>query len=147
MIIEELMTPNPECCTPETKLHDVSRIMAECDCGAVPVVEDLNAKKPLGMITDRDITVRLVALGVNPLEKTAADAMTKSTITARPEMDIKEAARLMKENQVRRLIVQNVEGSCVGILAQADLALDVEDRRTGDVVQSISEPSRTHAMA
>jgi CBS domain-containing protein len=145
MTVETLMTRNPECCTPDTNLQAVSRIMAECDCGAVPVVEDLKARKPVGMITDRDITVRLVSKGVNPLQKTAADAMTKATITVRPDMKIEEATRLMKEHRIRRLIVENDNGGCVGILAQADVALDARDRRAADVVKKVSRPSRQPA--
>lgn len=141
MTIREIMTENPDCCTAGTNLQRVARMMVECDCGAIPVVEEVESMKPLGIITDRDITVRTVAKGKNPLEMNASDVMTESTVTTRPDADVEEAAQQMKDHQVRRLIVVDDDGACIGMVAQADIALDTSDRRTGDVVEEISEPS------
>lgn len=108
---------------------------------AIPVVEDVESMKPLGIITDRDITVRMVAKGKNPLDMNARDVMTESTVTTRPDADVEEAAQQIKDHQVRRLIVVDDDGACIGIVAQADIALDASDGRTGDVVEETSEPS------
>lgn len=141
MIIREIMTEHPDCCTAETSLQRVAHMMTECDCGAIPVVEEVKSMKPFGIVTDRDITVRTVAKGKNPLEMKASDVMTESTVTTRPDADVEEAAQKMKDHQLRRLIVVDDNGACIGMVAQADIARDGSDRQTGDVVEEISEPS------
>jgi CBS domain-containing protein len=138
MNIRRLMTAEPAFCTPTTNLRDVAEMMATCDCGAIPVFSDKEGMKPVGVVTDRDITIRIVAKGQNPLEKNAVDAMT----TIKADADMETAAGLMKKNQVRRLIVVNEDGACVGMLAQADLALEDSDRKTGDLVEKVSQPNR-----
>ena len=136
------MTKSPATCTRDTPLQEVARTMADEDCGAVPVVESEGSNQPVGIVTDRDITVRVVARGQNAAEKTAADAMTEATITVRADADVDEATRTMKDRQVRRLLVTDDAGAIVGILAQADLARSGADQKTGDVVEEISEPAR-----
>ena len=141
MTVQDLMTPNPSCCTPETSLQDVAKMMVKCDCGAVPVVEREGSKTPVGVVTDRDMVVRLVAEGRCPLEATAADAMSKGAVTVKASASLEDAARLMKQRQLRRLVVVDGSGDVSGVLAQADLARRGGDRTTGDVVEKISEPS------
>lgn len=137
------MTGSPATCTPETSLHEVARMMVECDCGAIPVVAgNGQSGRPTGIVTDRDIVVRLVAQGQNPLEKTARDAMTESAITVRDDADLERCAKLMEENQVRRILVVNDEGNITGICAQADVARHGHDELTGELVEEISEESR-----
>lgn len=137
MTVRDLMTPSPATCTPDTSLQDVARTMADCDCGAVPVVQS-GSNEPLGVVTDRDITIRVVATGRNPADATVADAMTEGTVTVRADAALDEATRTMKERQVRRLVVVGDDGAIVGILAQADLAREAQNAKTGDVVQAIS---------
>ena len=139
MNVQDLMTANPSCCTPETSLKDVAQMMVDCDCGAVPVVD--GSKKPVGVVTDRDIVIRLVAEGRNPDSCCAADAMSKETVTVKGEASVDDAAKLMKDRQLRRLVVVDGDGCVCGVLAQADLARKAGDRKTGDVVEKISEPS------
>lgn len=141
MTVQDIMTASPATCTPDTPLQDVARTMADEDCGAVPVVGSEGSNEAVGVVTDRDITVRLVARGRNPLEATAADAMSEGAVTVRSTADVGEAARTMKDRQIRRLVVVDDGGSIVGILAQADLARTGADRQTGDVVEEISERS------
>ena len=133
------MTKGPSTCTRETPLQNVARTMADEDCGAVPVVD--GEGRPVGVVTDRDITIRLVAQGQNPVEKTVADAMTDGAVTVSPSTDVDEAATTMKDRQVRRLVVVDDSGAVVGVFAQADLARTGADRQTGDVVEEISEPA------
>ena len=140
MTVQDLMTSSPATCTPDTPLPDVARTMADEDCGAIPVVESKGSNRPVGVVTDRDIAVRVVARGQNPADKTAADAMSEGAVTVRASANVDEAARLMKDRQIRRLVVVGDDGAIVGILAQADIARAGRDAQTGDVVEEISEP-------
>jgi CBS domain-containing protein len=141
MNVRDLMTADPACCTPETSLEEAAKMMVDCDCdcGAVPVVED---GRPVGVVTDRDMVTRLVARGRCPLEATAADAMSTGAVTVEAGASVDDAATLMKERQLRRLVVVDGAGKVAGVLAQADLARKAGDRQTGDVVEKISEPAR-----
>src|SRR4051794_37628583 len=85
MKVSEVMTESPSCCTPETGLQEVAQMMVDCDCGCIPVVDGEDSKMPVGMITDRDITCRVVAQGKNPLDLSARDAMTSSVVSVTPD--------------------------------------------------------------
>ncbi len=139
MNVREIMTNNPACCMQDSTIQEAARMMAECDCGAVPVIESTEVKRPIGVVTDRDIAVRIVAKGRNPLEMTVAEAMTEQAITVNANADVEEAAMLMKEHQLRRLVVVDNDEAVIGILAQADLARMGSDLRTGEVVEAISK--------
>lgn len=141
MQVRELMTESPACCTPDTDLQKVAQMMVEHDCGAIPIVESTDSGRPLGVVTDRDITVRIVAQGQNPLQMRAQDAMTKEVVTVSPETDVEEAARAMKDNQVRRLLVVDDREGCVGMIAQADLARRTSAEEVGGMVEAVSKPS------
>src|SRR5687767_13333972 len=118
MFVKEIMTSDPACCPPDAKLQDVAKMMVDNDCGCIPVVENTDSKLPIGMVTDRDITTRIVAEGKNPLDLTAADAMTSSVITVTPDTSLEQCCTLMEENQLRRLAVVDAAGACCGIIAQ-----------------------------
>lgn len=139
MNVREVMTADPACCTADTPLADVAKMMVDCDCGAIPVVDNQDNKKPVGMITDRDITIRTVAEGKNPLDLTASDAMTKNVRTVTPETSLEECCNLMEEHQIRRIAVVDKNGSCCGMIAQADIAINADDRKTAEVVQEVSK--------
>ena len=141
MRVQEIMTEEIATCTPETSLQEVAEMMVDCDCGAIPVVDASDPSKPAGIVTDRDIVTRAVARGRNPLEMRAADVMTRKTVTVSADADVEEAERLMKECQIRRLIVSRNGSGVVGMLAQADLARRISEQRTGDVVEDISRPT------
>jgi CBS domain-containing protein len=137
------MTQNPACCTPDMSLQEVARMMVECDCGAIPVVDGSDSNQPIGIVTDRDIVVRVLAKGMNPMECRVRDAMTEEVVCVSQDADLDEATHLMEEHQIRRILVTSNGHGIVGILAQADVALEGTDHETGDVVQSISQPSGT----
>jgi len=139
MKVNEIMTSNPACCTANTSLEEVARMMIDNDCGCIPVVEDLESKAPIGMITDRDITIRTVAQGKNPLDLTAGDAMTGDVVCVTPEMSIEECATLMEDKQIRRVAVVDENGTCCGMVAQADLAIKAPTHTTAEVVQEVSK--------
>ena len=132
------MTENPVCCVAEASLEEVARMMVENDCGAIPVVEDQQKWRPIGVITDRDITCRAVAEGKNPLELDAADCMTPDPVTIAEDADLEECIALMEKHKLRRILVVDAVGSCTGIVAQADIALSAPEEETGEVVEEVS---------
>ena len=135
--VKIIMTENPACCDPDTSLQEVAKMMVEKDCGCIPVVDENS--KPIGMITDRDITVRTVAKGQNPLDLTAGKVMTSDVYTVTPETSIEECCRLMEEKQVRRVAVVDAKGTCCGMVAQADIANYASRKQTAEVVQQVSK--------
>ena len=144
MQIREMMTPNPVCCTPDTDLQQVAQMMAENDCGSLPVVDSESTRKPVGMITDRDIVCRVLADGRDPLRAHASDAMTVNPIAISDDSSLEECARLMEQNQIRRLPVVDKTGGICGIVAQADIALRAPLDDVGEVVRDISQPQSLH---
>ncbi len=138
--ISAVMTSNPACCKPDTPLQQVAKLMADNDCGMIPVVDGDN--KPIGAVTDRDITVRVVAAGRNPAECTASDAMTSPIRHVTTETSLYDATCLMEAEKVRRLPVVDADGRLSGIVAIADLALAGKDEATAHVVREVSEPGR-----
>jgi CBS domain-containing protein len=143
MQIREIMTRNPEVCTPDDTLQRAARLMADCDCGSIPVVEGGDRKRLVGVITDRDIAVRGVAKGKTPDTK-VNDVMSPSPSTCNEDDDIEMVEQIMVEKQVRRVPIIDGGGRVVGIVAQADLARDnrtVSDREVGRIVEKISEPN------
>lgn len=145
MNVSEVMTADPACCTADTPLTEVARMMVECDCGAIPVVDSKDSKKPVGMITDRDITIRTVAEGRNPLDLTASDAMTANVMTVTPETSLEECCNLMEDQQIRRVVVVDKNGACCGMIAQADIAMNADGSKTAEVVQEVSRTAGTSA--
>jgi CBS domain-containing protein len=141
MRVKDVMTPNVRCCRPDTPLPEVARIMREGDCGALPVVDTANGGRVIGMITDRDITVRLVAKGRNPLELSAASCMSTPVVTVRADETLGNCCGIMEQRKVRRLPVIDEAGRCMGIVSQADIARHAPEARTGDLLQEISKPA------
>ena len=133
--IQEAMTPNPTTVEPSTTAEEAARTMKSEDIGSLPIVED---DRLVGVITDRDIAIRIVAEGKGA-ETTVGEIASKDVVTVDPQQSLEEAARLMAEHQVRRLPVTEEDGKLVGILAQADLAQTGHDALTGEVVQQISQ--------
>lgn len=140
MNLRDLMTSNPTTCTPDASLEDVANMMVDCDCGMIPVISGDGSNKPIGTITDRDIVIRCIANGHNPLEKTAGDAMTDNPVCINQNASHQEAMNMMEENQIRRLLVIDDNGECCGILSQADLARGASEEDIGEVVQHVSKP-------
>ena len=141
MKAEELMTPSPTCCTPEDTAQTAASLMAENDCGCLPVVEDRQTNRLVGVVTDRDLACRCLAEGKGP-ETPVREVMSAEPSCCRPGSDISEVERIMVERQVRRVPVVDDQGCCVGMIAQADLARDGSARGGVDrVVERVSEPT------
>lgn len=139
MKVSELMTKNPATAMPNSGLSEVAKMMRDCDCGAIPVVEN---NKVIGMITDRDITIRVIADNKNPQDVKVGDVMSKQVYTAKESDDVRDVANQMEKHKVRRVPVIDEQGKCVGIVSQADIALNTTDRTTADLVQKVSEPGK-----
>lgn len=145
MQVREIMTQNPAYCTPDSTLQEIAKMMKEKDCGCIPVVNNPQEKKPVGTITDRDITIRTVAASHNPINMKASDIMTTDIATVNPQTSIEECFRVMEDREIRRVIVVDEQGKCCGIVAQADVVQsNANPVRTNKVIREISEsaPSR-----
>ncbi len=147
MQVKEMMSTDPACCTAETSLPEVARMMVDLDCGEIPVVENTSNKVPIGVVTDRDIVCRTVAHGLNPLDLTAVDCMSKPIVTVTPDMSLEECCRIMEEKLIRRVPVVDERGSCVGIIALADVALHTGKNVAGHIVRQVSEPTSSASAA
>ena len=124
MRIEEVMTRDPACCTPETKVRDVARMMVEYDCGEIPLVQNAgDSRHVVGVITDRDITVRCVARRHEPSCLVRAHMTPRPLRTVHPDDDVSEVVKKMEEAAVRRIPVVDEHGILVGIVAERDLAM------------------------
>jgi CBS domain-containing protein len=146
MKAQELMTKEPACCTPESTVREAARLMQEQDCGCIPVVER-GTTRLVGVVTDRDIACRGVAQGRGP-QAMVGEIMTTDPRCCHREDDVAAVEQIMMQAQVRRVPVVDDRGDCVGIIAQADLALKsgaASDSEVGHVVERISEPGQ-HAV-
>ena len=133
--IQEAMTPNPTAIEPNTAAREAARILKAENVGALPIIED---GKLVGMVTDRDLAIRVLAEGKDA-DTPVGEIASKDVVTVDPQQTLEEAARLMAEHQIRRLPVVEEDGRLVGILAQADVAQAGHDALTGEVVQQISQ--------
>lgn len=147
MQVKDVMTPDPACCVPDTGLQEVAKMMVDHDCGEIPVIENKESKLPVGVITDRDIVCRTVAQGINPLDMTVADSMTKHCITVTPDMSVEECGRILEENKIRRVLVVDAAGACCGIVALADIALRTQPNVVAEVVKEVSQPGASASAA
>jgi CBS domain-containing protein len=136
----DIMTDNPAVCTPETSAQDAARMMQDNDCGSLPVVESRNSMRLVGMVTDRDLALRVLGRsqdGNTPVR----EAMSKNVSSVKVDADLKEVERVMTGQQVRRVPVVDGQDRIVGIIAQADLARELGSApEVGRVVEKISRP-------
>jgi CBS domain-containing protein len=135
--VRDAMTEDPRSIGASASVVEAARLMREEHIGSLPVTDD---EQLVGMITDRDITTRVVAEASDPKTTSVGDVCSRDVITVEADKDHEEALEVMGRHQVRRLpIVEN--GKLVGIVAQADIALGENKKKTGELVEAISEPS------
>ena len=134
--IKDVMTSNPCSIDADKSVAYAAKMMKDEDVGLAPIVE---GDKLIGMLTDRDIAIRVVAEGRNPDQVTVREVASKQVVTIDPQQDLDEALRIMAKHQVRRLPVVEEDGRLVGVVAQADVARDGNDAETGELVEEISE--------
>jgi predicted transcriptional regulator len=133
------MTERPRCVTANTTLSQVAELMEGEDVGAIPVVD---GELLVGMVTDRDIVVRAVARGLDPKDTRVTDIASEDLVTVRPGNDLSDALEMMARYQVRRLPVTDDENRLVGVVSQADVALQAKEKATGGMLEDISRPPR-----
>jgi CBS domain-containing protein len=144
--IQDVMTRNPRTVTPEAPAREAARIMQEEDIGVVPVVEGDQSRRLVGVITDRDIAIRVVAEGRDG-DSRVREIMTSKLHTRHPDDDLDEAMDTMAEEQVRRVPVVDDRGELVGIISQADVVRKARDEaKAEDTVERISEPGGRHSQ-
>jgi CBS domain-containing protein len=135
--VRDLMTQNPRAVRPDDSVVDAARVLRDENVGSLPVID---GDRLVGVVTDRDITLRVVAEARDPGSVSVQEIASRNPVTAESTIDLDDALKLMARHQVRRLPVTE-EGRLVGILAQADVASEVGDKETGRLVEAISEPS------
>ena len=146
MKVRDIMTQDPACCSSRDTLEKAAHLMEEFDCGCIPVVEDGEDNVVIGVITDRDIAVRAVGHGLKG-DTPVAEVMTEEVCCCSADADLGTVEQLMADRQIRRIVVVDDGGCCVGMVAQADLARaaesnrDVTDEEVGRIVERISEPA------
>jgi CBS domain-containing protein len=135
-LAQDVMTPDPACCTPETPLEQIAKMMAQSDCGEIPVIDP--AEQPIGVVTDRDIVCRVVAEGKNPMAYTAEICMSQPVVTVRADAPLDHVIATMERHQLRRVPVVDQRGRCVGIVSQADVALGAGRKELAELVREVS---------
>lgn len=135
-LAREVMTPDPACCSPDTTLDQVAKMMVENDCGEIPVIDQ--STRLVGVITDRDIVCRAVAEGKDPANQTVASCMSAPVVAVRGDTPLNEVISTMEEHQIRRVPVIDGGGCCTGIIAQADVAFAGHTRKTAELVSEVS---------
>jgi CBS domain-containing protein len=135
--VQDVMTSNPVSIVADNPVFEAARIMKQEDVGIVPVVE---GGRLVGTVTDRDIVTRVVAEGKDPQSVIVREIASTDLVTVDPQQDLDDALRLMASHQVRRLPVVEEGGRLVGIVAQADVAREANDKKTGELVEEISQP-------
>jgi CBS domain-containing protein len=140
MKCNEVMTVNPSCCLVTDTVHRAAQLMKSEDVGPIPILDDLESRRLAGVVTDRDIVLKLVAKDLDPNTTRVSEIMTTDVITCRVDDDAHEAVRLMEKHQVRRIPIVNDNGQLAGIVSQADVATRMkEPRQTAEVVKEISQ--------
>ena len=135
-LARDVMTIDPACCSPDTSLDQVAKMMIQNNCGEIPVIDTAN--RPIGVITDRDIVCRVVAEGKNPVGHSAESAMTRSVVTVSPDTSLDDVISTMEEHQIRRVLVVDGGGCCAGIIAQADIVSAGPSRQAAELVREVS---------
>jgi len=145
MKIQDVMTRDPSCVTPDSPARDAALIMKEEDVGIVPVVDDQSSRRLVGVVTDRDLAIRIVAAERDGTTR-VGEVMSESRLaTCSPDEDINEAMDAMAAEQVRRIPIVDERGSLVGIVSQADVVLKAgHDDKVERTVEQISEPGGRH---
>lgn len=141
MSLRSILTPDPKCTGPETPVSEAARLMRELDVGMLPVCDH---DRLVGTVTDRDITIRGVARGLDPKSTPVREVMTNEVIYCFEDQSIEEACRLMEERQIRRLPVINEDKRLVGIVSLGDLAVRTRSGiLAGEVLEQVSEKRGT----
>jgi CBS domain-containing protein len=136
----EVMTKNPVCCLPDDMVAKVAQLMQSGNIGSIPIIENKQTQKLVGIVTDRDLALKIVAKGHDAKSTKAEVVMTRQTVTCRAEDDLQKALDTMAEHQLRRIPIVDNDNKIVGIIAQADVATRVnQPEKTAAMVKEISQ--------
>ena len=136
----EVMTKSPVCCLPNDMVVNVAELMNSGNIGSIPVIENEQTKKIIGIVTDRDLALKIVAKGLDAKSTKVEAVMTRKMITCRADDDLLKALDAMAEHQLRRIPVVDADHKIVGIIAQADVATRVDQpEKTAEMVKEISQ--------
>jgi CBS domain-containing protein len=138
MKLAAIMTGGIETITSHASLAEAAKKMASQDIGSLPVCDE--PRRVVGIITDRDITVRAVARGMDPNQTRVEDVMTRDVLSCSSESEVEDACALMEKRQVRRLLVTGQDEVPVGIVSLGDIALCLRESQSGEVLKKVSEP-------
>jgi CBS domain-containing protein len=145
MKIQDIMSTDPNTVTPDTPITEAARLMKDHNIGMLPVVEAEGSRKLVGVVTDRDITIRHVAEG-HTTDCPVREAMTDNVSTCKAGENVETVMNLMAEEQVRRIPIVDERGDLVGIVSQADIVLEAGDGgKAEETVEKISRPFGKHA--
>jgi CBS domain-containing protein len=146
MTCANLMTKDPACCVPTDSAARAAKIMKTENVGSIPVCESRHSRKLVGIVTDRDLALHVVAEARDAAGTLVQDVMTREPFTCNPEDDLQKALDAMQSHQVRRIPVIDKSGQLIGIIAQADIATrGSEPEKTAETVEEISKPSTARA--
>lgn len=138
----QVMSMDPVTALPADTADHVAQLMKLENIGPIPIVESQQTRKLLGIVTDRDLAVKIIADGRDPKQTRIEQVMTREPVTCHPDDDVQKALQAMEVHQVRRLPVVDSQGAIVGIIAQADVAMRLDQpKKTAEVVEAISHPA------
>ncbi len=137
---EEVMTKSPVCCLPEDTVVKAAQLMKRENVGSIPVIENEQNKKLVGIVTDRDLTLKIVAEGRDVKSIKVEAVMTRKVVTCRAEDNLQKALDAMSEHQLRRIPVVDNDNKILGIISQADVATRIDQpEKTAEMVKQISQ--------
>lgn len=136
----EVMTKDPVCCLPQDSTQKAAELMKSGNVGSIPVIENEETKKLIGIVTDRDLTLEIVAMGRNSKTRKVEAVMTRKVVTCHPEESLQKALDAMSEHQLRRIPVVDDDNKILGIISQADIATRVnQPEKTAEMMKEISQ--------
>lgn len=137
---KEVMTSNPFCCLSDETVHEVAQLMKSKDVGSIPVIENRENLKLIGILTDRDLALKVIAAGLDPEKTKIREVMQQNPFTCLESDDVQTALDVMASRQVRRIPVVDANQRIVGIIAQGDVAIRLDrPKKTGELVAKISK--------
>jgi CBS domain-containing protein len=147
MKVRDVMTKKVVCCTPSDTAEKAANLMRDHNVGAIPVVSDLTSRRLEGILTDRDLCCRIVAESRLADTMTIGELMTRSPVTCKPEDALDTCLEAMQEHHIRRIPIVDEKASCVGIVAEADIALRASAAKVGKTVAEISRPLHAKVLS
>jgi len=140
MKCNEVMTKNPVCCLPDDLVTKAAQLMKSEHVGSIPVIENEETRKLVGIVTDRDLTIRIVAEGLDARSTKVETVMARKVVTCGAEDDLQKAVDAMSNNQLRRMPIVDGDNKILGIIAQADVAVHFDrPKKTAEMVKEISQ--------